>query len=87
MSTVTTPTTFAALVSFLLGLVNMIIPVLMGVAFVFMIWKLIDAWIFHADDPSKIEEGKTIAITGVVVFVILLSIWGILSMLRHSLVG
>ncbi len=85
MSPVTTPTTFAGLVDFILGIINLIIPLLMGVAFVFLMWKLVDAWIIHSDDASKIEEGKTIAITGVIVFVILLSIWGILAMLRHSL--
>jgi hypothetical protein len=85
MTPVTTPTTFAELVSFFLGLVNMIIPLLMGVAFVYVLWKLIDAWIIHADDASKVEEGRTIAMTGVVVFVIMVSIWGILNILRNSL--
>lgn len=87
MTPASTPKTFAELVGFLLGLINMIIPVLMGVAFVFLIWKLVDAWIIHADDASKIEEGKTIALTGAIIFVILLSIWGILTILRQSLVG
>ena len=86
LTPITTPTTFAGLVSFLLGIINMIIPLLMGLGFVFIIWKLVDAWIIHADDPSKLEEGRTIAITGAVVFVIMVSIWGILSILRHSLV-
>lgn len=86
MPPTSTPNTFAELVAFLLGLINMVIPLLMGVAFVFMIWKLVDAWIIHSDDTSKIEEGKTIALTGVIIFVILLSIWGILSVLRNSLV-
>ena len=80
-----TPTNFDELVSFFLGLVNMIIPLLMGVAFVYVIWKLVDAWIIHADDTSKVEEGKTIAMTAVVLFVIMVSIWGILNILRNSL--
>jgi len=81
----TTPTTFAELVAFFLDLINQIIPLLMGVAFVYLLWKLIDAWIIHADDASKVEEGKTIIMTGVIVFVVMVSIWGILSLLRHSL--
>ena len=80
-----TPTTFAELVAFFLDLINQIIPLLMGAVFVYLIWKLIDAWIIHADDTSKVEEGKTIVITGVIVFVIMVSIWGILSLLRRSL--
>ena len=80
-----TPTTFAELVAFFLGLINQIIPLLMGAAFVYLIWKLIDAWIIHADDANKVEEGRTIIMTGAVVFVVMASIWGILSILRHSL--
>lgn len=85
MPPVTTPTTFAELVSFFLGLINMIIPLLMGAAFLFIMWKLVDAWIIHADDTSKVEEGRTIAMTGVIVFVIMISIWGIIAMLQNSL--
>ncbi len=86
MTPVTTPTTFAGLVDFFLGLINQIIPLIIGLAFLFIVWKLIDAWILHADDPGKIEEGRTIVITGVVVMVFMLSIWGILNILKHSLV-
>lgn len=85
MDPVITPTTFAGLVAFFLDLISMIIPFLMTLAFIFIMWKLFDAWIIHADDPSKVEEGKTIALTGVIVFVIMISIWGILVMLQNSL--
>ena len=84
-SLVTTPSTFAELVSFFLGLINMIIPLLIGVAFVFIIWKLIDAWIIHAADATKVEEGRTIALTGIIVLVVMISIWGILGLLQNSL--
>ena len=82
---VTTPTTFAELVAFFLGLINQIVPLIFGLAFLFIIWKLIDAWVLHPDDGSKREEGKTIIITGVIVLVIMLSIWGILNLLVSSL--
>lgn len=82
---INTPTTFAELVAFFLNLINQIIPLLMGAVFVYLMWKLIDAWIIHADDATKVEEGRTIIFTGVVVFVIMVSIWGILSILQHSL--
>lgn len=82
---VTTPTTFAELVAFFLGLINQIVPVIFALAFLFIMWKLIDAWIIHPDDGSRREEGKTIIITGVIVLVIMLSIWGILNLLIASL--
>lgn len=85
-NTVTTPTTFAELVVFFLGLINQIIPLIFGFAFLFIMWKLIDAWILHADDSGKREEGKSIIITGVIVMVLMLSGWGILNLLINSLI-
>ena len=82
-----TPDTLAELVAFLLGIVNSLIPLLFAVVFLIIIWKIIDAWIIHADDPGSREEGRTVAIIGVVVLVIMISIWGILSLLRNSLLG
>ena len=82
---VTTPTTFSELVSFFLDLINQIVPLIFGLAFLFIMWKLLDAWVLHPDDGSKREEGKTIIITGVIVLVIMLSIWGILNLLINSL--
>lgn len=80
-----TPTTFAGLVAFFLRLINQIIPLIFAIAFLFIMWKLIDAWIIHPDDGSKREEGKTIIMTGVIVLVIMLSAWGILNLLIKSL--
>jgi hypothetical protein len=82
---VVTPTTFSGLVAFFLGLINQVIPLIFGIAFLFIMWKLIDAWILHPDDGSKREEGKTIIITGVIVMVIMLSGWGILNLMINSL--
>lgn len=85
MDPVRTPTTFSELVAFFLGLINQIIPLIFALAFLFIIWKLIDAWVIHPDDGGRREEGKTIIITGVIVLVIMLSAWGILNLLINSL--
>lgn len=85
MSPASTPSTLAELVAFFLGIINSLIPLLFGVVFLVIVWKLIDAWILHADDATSREEGQTIAITGVVVMVIMVSVWGILNLLKNSL--
>lgn len=82
---VNTPSTFSELVAFFLGLINQIVPIIFGLAFLFIMWKLLDAWVLHPDDSGKREEGKTIIITGVIVLVIMVSIWGILNLLINSL--
>ena len=80
-----TPTDFVDLMNFFIEFINLIIGAIFALAFLVLIWKLIDAWILHVDDAGKREEGKTIAITAVIVMVIMLSIWGILSLLRNSI--
>jgi succinate dehydrogenase hydrophobic anchor subunit len=81
----TTPTTFKGLVEFIVNFINILIPALFGVLFLYIIWKIIDAWILHADDDSKREEGRRLVITAVLVFVLMVSTWGIVAMIKQSL--
>jgi hypothetical protein len=83
----TTPTTFSGLVSFIIGFINILIPALFGVLFLYIVWRVIDAWIIHADDDTKREEGKRLLITAVLVFVLMISAWGIVAMIRQSIFG
>ena len=53
-----TPTTFQGLVDEVLALINIIIPLIFGVIFLFLTWKIIDAWIINAGDEKKVEDGK-----------------------------
>lgn len=78
--------TFAGLVEFAVGIINSLVVVIFALAFIVMMWKLIDAWIIHADNESKRDEGKVVAVTAVVVMVIMVSIWGILKMLQNSII-
>lgn len=80
-----TPTSFKGLVEFIVGFINILIPVLFGVLFLYIVWKIIDAWIIHADDDSKREEGRRLVITAVLVFVLMISTWGIVAMIKQTL--
>lgn len=77
-----TPTNFKELVNFAIEFINIGITVLFALAFLVLTWKVVDAWIIHADDPTKREEGTTLALTAVVVMVVMVSVWGILALLR-----
>lgn len=83
----TTPTTFAELVDSLLTIINLIVPAIFAVVFVFLIWKIFDAWVINAGDEKKREEGKQYALVSVVVFVVMLVVWGIIVMIRSSIFG
>jgi hypothetical protein len=79
-----TPSSFKELVTFFLEFINVGITALFALAFLVLIWQVIDAWIIHADDPGKREEGTTMALTAVIVMIVMVSIWGILALLTGN---
>lgn len=81
------PSNFADLVDVIIGLINSLIPLLMGVLFVVLIWKIIDAWVINAGDESKRSEGKQFVVAAVIAFVVMLSAWGIVAILRNFIFG
>ncbi|MCA9359863.1 hypothetical protein H6781_01895 [Candidatus Nomurabacteria bacterium] len=82
-----TPTTYEELVLFFVDLINVIIPTIFGCLFVYFVWKMIDAWVLHAGDEKSREEGKRYAVTAVIVFVVMVSAWGIVAMIKQSIFG
>ncbi len=78
------PRNFAELVDLFLGMISLVIPFLFSLALLFIIWRIVDAWVLHANEPAKIEEGKKYAIWGVLVLVVMSSVWGIIALLRSS---
>lgn len=81
------PQSFAELVSEFLYLISLIIPLIFALTFLFIAWKIIDAWILNGGDESKVQEGKQTALIGILVLVVMSSIWGILALLRSSIFG
>lgn len=82
-----TPTTFSELINLFLEFINYLIPLIFGVLFVIILWKIIDVWVINAGDEKKVGEGKTLVLTAVLVFVLMISTWGIIAMLRASFFG
>lgn len=82
-----TPTTYSGLIDEVIGFINVLIPAMFALVFVYFIWKMIDAWVLHAGDPNKIQEGKTFALTAIIVLVVALSVWGIVAIIRTSFLG
>jgi TRAP-type mannitol/chloroaromatic compound transport system permease small subunit len=75
---------YAELVDELIGFINVLIPAMFALLFVYFIWKMIDSWVLHAGDPNKVQEGKMFAVTAVIVLVVALSVWGIVAIIRTS---
>lgn len=82
-----TPSNFSELVADIIYLLSLGIPLIFSLTLLVIIWKVIDAWILHADDTSKLAEGRQTVLIGVIVLVVMSSVWGILAILRSSLFG
>lgn len=79
--------TFKGLINGIVSYINTLIPVILIIVFAFVVWKVFDAWVINAGDEKKIEEGKGVVLTSVIVFVIILSLWGLIDFLRKSILG
>ena len=81
------PSNFAELVGVFIDILSLVIPFLFGLSLLIIIWKVIDAWIINGGDVKKIEEGRNVAVWGIIVLVIMSGIWAILRILRSSIFG
>lgn len=78
-------TNYKDFVEFIIGIINIIIPALFALLFAYFIWKMVDSWVIHAADETKREEGKKYAVAAVFAFVLMISAWGIVVMIKNSL--
>lgn len=76
---------FAELVAKFIELISLIVPLIFALTFVVIAWGVIKAWIINGGDERSVDEGKKIAVAGVVAFVFMFGIWGILSILESSI--
>lgn len=84
---ISSDSTFADLVNYIISLISLLIPFIFGLIMLFIVWRVVDAWIIHGGDETKVKEGKQTLVIGIIVLVILSGIWGILSLLRSSFFG
>lgn len=77
--------TFGMLVARLTELISVFILVIFALTFLVMLWKIIDAWIIHGGESTKVAEGKKTILFGFIVIVVMSSVWGIVALLRTVL--
>ncbi len=76
---------FGDIVAIFVNLINATIPVVIALILLFVVWKMIDTWVLNAGDEKKVSEGKQFIVTSIIVVVVILSVWGIVALLRNSL--
>lgn len=63
----------------------LLVPVLMAVAFIVFLWGIYKYFIYGAANESEKSEGRKFAMWGIIGFVILLSLWGLVNLIRGTL--
>lgn len=81
MNPVSSSATFSDLVKSLIGLMNAIIPTLIGFAIVFFFIGLI-RYIYNAGDAKGRSSGRTAIIWGLIGLFVIFSLWGVLHFLE-----
>jgi hypothetical protein len=72
------------LVESIQNLVDVALPIVVGLALLGFFWGLMK-FIFNADNDEKKEEGKNIMIYGVVALFVMVAVWGLVNFIASNL--
>ena len=64
---------------------DVLVPVFMAIAFIVFLWGVFKYFIWGRESESDKMEGRKYAMWGVIGFVIILSLWGIVNILMGAL--
>jgi hypothetical protein len=69
----------------LIGLINNVaVPLLFAIAFIVFIWGVFQYFIAGGHDEEKRETGKSLMLWGIIGFFIMVSVWGLVNILRGT---
>lgn len=71
--------------STILYVINFVlVPVIFGFAFLIFLWGVFKAYIWNRDDEAQREVGHKYVWWGIVGFVIMISLWGLVNVLANT---
>lgn len=83
-----TSMTFQDLIDTFLSIINeVLIPILLTVTLAVIIWKVVAMLLLHPGDEQMRSDGKRVIVISVIVMTVILSIWGIVALIRTSIFG
>lgn len=77
--------TFKDLVENFIAIIDSAVPLVFALTVAVFIWKISEAWIFGGGDAGKIEQGRKTALVGVIVLTLMVTVWGLVELLRDSI--
>ena len=63
---------------------NVLIPVLFAVAFIVFLYGIVLKYIFSHGDPAKVSEGHKLLLWGIIAFVVMISLWGLVNVVANT---
>lgn len=63
---------------------NVLVPVIFAVAFIVFLYGVARAYIFSGGEPEKVSEGHRLILWGIIGFVIMISLWGIVNIVANT---
>ena len=68
-----------------IGIINgVLVPVLFAVAFIVFLYGVALKYIFSTGDATKVAEGHKLILWGLVAFVVMLSLWGLVNVVANT---
>jgi hypothetical protein len=71
--------------STILYIINyVLVPVLFALAFIVFLWGIVVKYIFSAGDAEKVKEGHKLILWGLIGFVVMISLWGLVNVIANT---
>ena len=69
----------------ILYIINAIlVPVLFAIAFIVFLYGIASKYIFSGGDPEKVKEGHKLILWGLIAFVVMISVWGLVNVVANT---
>lgn len=78
-------TDLAGVIGIATGILDSVIPLLIGLALVYFIWGLVQ-FIGHSGDEAGRTEGKNKMFWGIITLFVIISVWGLVGILSSTFV-
>ena len=63
---------------------GVLVPLLFAVSFIVFLYGIARAYIFSGGDSTKVAEGHRLILWGIIGFVVMLSVWGLVNILSDT---
>ena len=80
-------TDFSSFVGLIVDILTLLITITFALTVIAVIWGVVKNWIINGGSAEGVENGKHYAVVGIIVLAIMTSVWGIVYMLRSTLMG